>query len=439
MIDQITIVGELLVDVTITEPNSENKLRLGGIAHAARGAWAMGQDYSIGAIAPAYLFESASSFLEQFGCSSFTELGVVLGAPNVMLIGDQLELGPQGYEDLLRDEKVISPATPAPILSASKDALVIPGKYNIEDLLKWLMPETRMHIDIAYDVPSIDALGVIADRIETLFISTSSELFTDLFDSSLSDLMRTVREIVDCNMVVKENRGGTRIIPKGSNEPINIGASLSETRNSVGVGDVFDAAFVSRLDMGVENAGWIASRVSAAYAQTTFPDTFKEYTERSLRLAPEQIKMLGGTSVPWEKRQEINVYLAAPDFSYSDTREIERVVRSLEYHNFKVRRPVKENGELELGSGVAELESTFDNDVNLLNECDLVFAIPQNRDAGTLVEVGLAIKANIPVITYDPNDEAQNTMVVAGSNLYSHSFSECLNAVFDIASRQIND
>src|SRR5262249_47339974 len=33
------LVGEIYVDFTITDPGSENKLRLGGIAHAARGFW----------------------------------------------------------------------------------------------------------------------------------------------------------------------------------------------------------------------------------------------------------------------------------------------------------------------------------------------------------------------------------------------------------------
>ena len=34
------LVGEIFVDFMVTAPGTENKLRLGGIAHAARGFWA---------------------------------------------------------------------------------------------------------------------------------------------------------------------------------------------------------------------------------------------------------------------------------------------------------------------------------------------------------------------------------------------------------------
>ena len=44
---KICLIGEVLVDVTLTAAGEENKLRLGGIFHAARALWALGIDYDI--------------------------------------------------------------------------------------------------------------------------------------------------------------------------------------------------------------------------------------------------------------------------------------------------------------------------------------------------------------------------------------------------------
>jgi hypothetical protein len=49
------LVGEIYVDFTATEPASANKLRLGGIAHAARGFWALNAPFSAAVILPDYL------------------------------------------------------------------------------------------------------------------------------------------------------------------------------------------------------------------------------------------------------------------------------------------------------------------------------------------------------------------------------------------------
>ena len=103
----LLIIGQVIVDFTLTPPERENKLRLGGIAHAARGLWALQVPFAVAAICPAYLRESAKTYLQRFGCVEFVELGEVLGAPNVMVIGDPTEVGDQGYEDLLRDDKTV--------------------------------------------------------------------------------------------------------------------------------------------------------------------------------------------------------------------------------------------------------------------------------------------------------------------------------------------
>lgn len=111
------------------------------------------------------------------------------------------------------------------------------------------------------------------------------------------------------------------------------------------------------LPEGCSPASLKAARVSSAYAQSTDPDIFKKYAGRSLKLSVDQMRALGGTSLPWETRKDRPIYLAAPDFTYAERRPIDEAVRSLEYHNFDVRRPVLQNGELPTDAPFAELRA----------------------------------------------------------------------------------
>jgi nucleoside 2-deoxyribosyltransferase len=70
-------------------------------------------------------------------------------------------------------------------------------------------------------------------------------------------------------------------------------------------------------------------------------------------------------------------------------------------------------------------------DCQLLRDCDAVFAVPLDRDPGTLVEIGMAVEMGKPVITYDPRSQNENTMVVVGSSVYSADLDVCLNGTFN--------
>ena len=425
----LLVVGKIFVDFTLAPVGTDNKLRLGGIAHAARGLWAIGKRFAVAAVCPAYLRDSARRYLDALGCVEFVNLGDVRGAPNVIVIADQIELAHQGYEDLLRDERATTLNDVRGRLSVYKDAVVFPGCYDLRQLLKMLPNGARAHLDIAYDVQCIDDLTAFCDSIETVLISTSSDLFHRLAGDGLRDLLEALEPFA-ATIVVKENRGGARVFRTAQDDVEFVPSLLGRTANSVGVGDVFSAAYAAFLPEGCTPASFKAARVSSAYAQSTDPDVFKKYARRSLKLSVDQMRALGGTSLPWEARRDWPIYLAAPDFSYAERRPIDEAVRSLEYHNFDVRRPVLQNRELPLDAPFAELSRTFHADIGLLAECSMVFAIPTARDPGTLVEIGLAMEMGKPVVVFDPQNECRNTMVVAGATCYAQSLDECLNAVF---------
>ena len=407
------------------------------MAHAARGLWAAGIAYSVAVFCPQYLVEEARHYLAKLGCIDFICLGGVVGAPNVVLIGDVTEVSHQGYEDLMRKTKVAMFHDPLPPLGGYQKVIVFPGKFEIEKLANALSDDAQISFDIAYDLDCLSYLEPFVGRLEAIIISTSSLLFMQRGHEDLESLLEEISLLSAKVFLLKENRGGSRLFHLLDGDVDEIPAVLSATVNSVGVGDAYSSVMVGFSNRGWSEAAWRGSQAATAYSQSTFPDDIKRDLQRGLKLSVDVLKSLGGTILPWHERQNYSIYLAAPDFSYVDKQELESAVSCLEYHNFRVRRPIIENGELSRPASEADLSVAYHADCRLLDDCDAVFAVPLGRDPGTLVEIGMAISAGKPVITYDPRGENKNTMLMVGSAVYSVSLDECLNGVFDAIANQI--
>ena len=434
----ILLVGEVCVDFTLATRSTPAKMRLGGVAHAARGLWACGVPYSVAAVCPAYLDGEAEAFLKAHGCVDFFIIGVTNGAPNVIIIGDAKEIGHQGYEDLLRETRKVKETISQEKMNRYENIVIFPGSYNLTNLAKYINSQARVTIDVAYDIDSIEDIRMLSQNITDIVISTSSDLFLSVGADDVSKLTEFFKPIAS-RLLLKENRGGSRLFNLQTSEHEEISANLGDTANSVGVGDVYTAVFASFTSSVPNDAVWRGMQVATRYAQTTFPDDLRRDVHRDLRLAAKDVRSLGGVFLPWHERPKFEIYLAAPDFTYLDRADIETAVAALEYHNFVVRRPVSENGEAKPGSPSNILQEFYYKDVQLLHHCAIVFAIPLQRDPGTLVEMGMAMALGKPVITYDPGVQNENTMVICGSFAYSRDLDHCLNATFECLSKLRRD
>lgn len=433
--DMVLVAGEVVVDFTLPYSGAECKLRLGGIAHAARGLWAADLDYAIAAFCPQYLREEAQRYFLSHGCQEVIWLGDIVGAPNVIVIGDPTEVSHQGYEDLLREHKRIVLEDPAPDLNRYKSIVVFPGAFDINSLLPVAAHDAKFSFDIAYGIEDITSLCAFHGKIKAIILSTSSMLFLGLGSDDVRNLIAATRQIAPEILLLKENRGGSRLFNLQDASVEQIPASLSKTVNSVGVGDVFTAVMVALSHRGWVEAAWRGYQAATVYSQTTYPDDLRRDIQRSFKVSLQVLQDLGGTVLSWHERQKFSIYMAGPDFSYINKIELDQAVASLEYHNFKVRRPILENGELPRPASDHDLQQTFDKDYELLKACDMVFAVPLERDPGTLVEIGMAIALGKPVVTFDPRRENNNTMVICGSVVYSATLDDCLNATFNVLAK----
>jgi nucleoside 2-deoxyribosyltransferase len=427
----VLIVGELVIDFTLAQHGEKCKLRLGGVAHAARGLWAAGVEYAVAAVCPEYLVEEAQNYLAKCGCTKFIWLGNVVGAPNVFVIGDATEVSHQGYEDLMRDTKVVKLCDPVPQLDTYQKVVIFPGRFDINKLAGAFSPDARFAFDIAYDLDDLSSLAAYRGRVQAVTISTSSSLFARFGNEDVGGLVAEVKKLTPDVFLLKENRGGSRLFDLHDGSIGEIPATLGKTVNSVGVGDVYTAVMFGLSHRGWTEAAWRGCQAATAYSQSTFPDDIKRDVQRGLLLPLSALQGLGGTALPWHDRPQYSIYFAGPDFSYVEKQELDRAADSLAYHNFRVRRPIQENGELKRPASEGDLRRTYHMDCQLLKECVAVFAVPLDRDPGTLVEIGMAIEMGKPVITYDPRKENENTMVVVGSSVYSADLDACLNGTFD--------
>lgn len=425
---KICLIGDVIVDVSLKTAKTSLKLRLGGIVHAARCLWSLNIPFTLAYFAPSYLDDQISDYLTSLGCIELIKLGNVMGSPYVFLIKDVKEAGDQGYDFLLREDiKIEYNTDKLNYLKEKKydDFLIISGNYDLNVVFEFL--NGNIHLDVANNISSIQEIAILEKKLTTLFLSTSSILFKKNYQHNLTKDFNINSDY----LILKENRGGSRGLNFLDDETLFIGAQTKPIVHSVGVGDAYDAAFVSQyrkttFKKSLTLSSWIATE----YAMTTFPDDFKRNVERVLKLDINDLINLSGIILPWEKRSSINIYIAAPDFDFVDTSPIDCLVNSLEYHNFRPRRPVKENGQMEINATKQRRQQLCSKDLELLNNCSLLIAILLYDDPGTFIEIGLSSAKNIPTIVYDPYEKATNCMLTELPLLVSSDLDEIISEVF---------
>lgn len=437
MSSEICIIGDIVVDITLMN-ESDDKMRLGGILHAARCLWANNINYSIAHFSPEYMEKSINKFSNEYRILDNIKIGNVLGSPYIFYIDEAKEIGNQGYNFILRDEIDINydDERISNLVDLNfKDILFISGNYSLVRILKYISNQTKIHIDIANNVSDLEYLNQLDRKCYSIFISTSSILFQKYFNDNFEEFA-TLFEPYTQKLILKENRGGSRAYDFESKRTISIASQTKPITHSVGVGDVYDTTYIIQKEkFSFEESLILSSWTAAAYASTTYPDDFKINVCRINNSDIKSLKDLGGTIVPWEKRKKINIYIAAPDFDFIDSYHIDLLCNSLLYHNFTPRRPIKENGQMEKDASTQRKSELFSKDINLINECNILIAVLLNHDPGTYIEIGIGATKGLPTFIYDPFNTAENCMLTQIPDLISSDLDEIISEVFITSSK----
>ena len=422
------VVGDAIVDVTIPD-GGPRRLRLGGACHAARALWAANLPYRLAYASPDYLVGAVERFCGVHQALRAERVGTVDGAPNVLVITSPTEAGPQGYEFLLREERHVEIAADALAVLANSDVLVLADATSLA-VLSALPETTRVHLDAAVDPGRArEALG---RQLNTYMTSTSDDVLREF--GSVAQLAEATIGSAAARLLLKEGRGGARLVD--NHGEVAVAAQLRPIVHSVGVGDAFDALWLSlRVTMDDRSALAYAAACAAVYASTTDPDELRAAMRATLAIPPEEIVAMAGVRVPVEVRGEVSIYVAAPDFTWVDRRPIDALAEALSYHGFSPRLPVREHGELPADASVPQREAVVAADMAMLDACQLMVAVLIFDDPGTLVELGIAHERGMPTIVYDPYGRAANPFVRDLPLLCSSSLDEIVDAVFVQVSR----
>lgn len=436
---KVLIIGEVFIDTHLDIIDENGPLvRLGGIFHSARAFSALNTDYVLAYYAPDYLEDDInywSCILNTKGCF---KLGTINNAPNVMLVNESKEVGDQGYYNIIKDQALyIETGNIEQIINITNptDILLYPGRYNCESLFKSLNAfDGKLHIDFHYDSEHI--LEGIASNISTIILSTSSSQFKEQCSSTSEGIINYFEPYNVNQFLVKENRGGAYCFDVGSQKIFEAPAYYIPTMHSVGVGDVYNAVFISQIaDNDIEKRMRLAALCAARYAETMSFDKFAENTKLMLGNIDE-LESLQGIRLSWIERSRKNIYLAAPDFPGVDTKLLEKLNECLLYHNFRPHLPVRENGFAGSSLKYEDEVRLYNSDIQLLESCDLLIAVLIYNDPGTFVELGMFKQSGKPTIIYDPFLCCENMFVRHTPNFFCKNLDEVISATYQCLRRR---
>ncbi len=172
----------------------------------------------------------------------------------------------------------------------------------------------------------------------------------------------------------------------------------SDTVWKLGSGDVFSSTFGGLWAIHGRNpveAADLASRATAWYCNAR-------------TLPPPDVEGLISAGAPPIKPGSGRIYLAAPFFDLGQRWLVEEARLALIDAGADVFSPVHE-----IGPGKAELIAPAD--LEGLDGCDVVFAILNGMDPGTVFEVGYAKKKGIPIVALAENEKEEDLKMFVGS------------------------
>ena len=315
---------------------------------------------------------------------------------------DDLHFHPEPVNQLVAFDYVHSLSTPAIAPPLGHIPTAEPIDTRAEVVLRFGMLEGTGRVEAercVYDPQSAFApqpfrkndsrattLAIVGNRQEIRELGRSDD-----FSHASARLLEDGAEVV----VVKSGAQGARVFTAA--DTVHVPAYRSDIVWTLGSGDIFAAIFAARWGVhgdSAEGAARLASAAVAVYAN-----------DRELPIPPAE--SLPGDASP-ATAVASKVYLAGPFFTVSQRWLLEEVRHGLLSLGCHVFSPLHE-----IGPGPAD--EVAPADLAALERCDLVFAILDGLDSGTLFEVGYARAIKKPVYALAQDVPAEQLKMVEGS------------------------
>lgn len=251
-------------------------------------------------------------------------------------------------------------------------------------------------------------LVVVCNRRESLLLTGEADVPTAA--ARLQSLEGAEAVIVKCG-----SHGAYLVSESGQH---HIPAFRTNRIWPIGSGDIFAAAFFACWSKGQAHldAALTASKATAHYCETrslplpSIPGDLPDYVPLTLREPGDQ------------KRPR--VYLAGPFFNMGQRWIVEEARQALADQGLEVFSPFHD-----IGFGVAE--EVVPADIAALRKADIVLALLDHLDSGTLFEVGYARCLGKPVIGFCQNTPEETLKMLVGTEC--HVADDFVSAIYHTA------
>lgn len=189
----------------------------------------------------------------------------------------------------------------------------------------------------------------------------------------------------------------------------------------IGSGDVFAAVFAAAwagLTIDPVAAANFASKATAYYCYTqALP--IPSLKELDGWVDSNQLRICGGSRPKTPK----NVYLAGPFFSMMERWLVEQSRDALMQQGMSVFSPYHD-------VGLGEADKVVPKDIDAIHKCNVMFAILDQLDSGTLFEVGYARSLAIPVVGFCQKESAESLKMLVGTGCTI--FDDFVTAIYNV-------
>lgn len=293
------------------------------------------------------------------------------------------------------------PRTPYPTLTVESDRAVRFGMLEATAVVKaeWAVFDPQNH----RNAESFRENGSEADHLALVMNLSEARRMSGLWDKDPEVVAARLADQEAAEVVVlKMGPRGALVWTYGA--VTEIPAYRTRQVWKVGSGDCFVAHFARAwMDQGLTaaKAAEAASIATAVYCDTrVLPD------QRALDV-PTYLPI--EMSVRYRTQPRRKVYLAGPFFDIAQLWLVEETVHELRDIGLEVLSPFHD-----IGLGPAEV--VVHQDLRFIDDADLVLALADGLDSGTVFEVGYAVAKGKPVVVFSERESAADLKMMLGSD-----------------------
>lgn len=245
---------------------------------------------------------------------------------------------------------------------------------------------------------SFSDTGSIADDLITIINIGEAKKLTGLLE--LGDIVDYFFNSEKCSaIIIKMGAKGALLFQPTKKEPVRIPVFKTNSVWTIGSGDVFSAFFAMNWFKGqdIESSAILASKATALYCDSKDLSIF------------DRLKNFSNEKLVIDKVPNGQIYLAGPFFTFSERWLINEVWNTFKSIGLKVFSPFHD-----VGHGKAK--DVVDKDLQGLDESEIVFAVIDGLDSGTLFEVGYAICQKKKVIAFVQKEGEESIKMLEGTH-----------------------